>query len=134
MITFADCVIIFPIDWWVVIIWCYYLLQSANVITFVLSFFLVPVGCYHLCYHLMLSFFVIISPLFSFSWKRDTLEKNKENFSIERFSPELERYCGYKFLKEMLCIFVVSVQIFQIASFVKNSRISLNIAETLFSL
>jgi len=31
--------------------------QSANVIIFVLSFFLVLVGCYHLCYHLMLSFF-----------------------------------------------------------------------------
>jgi hypothetical protein len=33
---------------------------------FMLSFFLVPVGCYHLCYHLMLSFIVIISPLFLF--------------------------------------------------------------------
>ena len=42
-------------------------LRPQNVIIFVLSFFLVDVGCYHLCYHLMLSFFVIISPLFSFS-------------------------------------------------------------------
>ncbi len=47
--------------------------MSANFIIFMLSFFLVPVGCYHLCYLLMLSFIVIISPLFSFSWKRDTL-------------------------------------------------------------
>jgi hypothetical protein len=54
-------------------IWCYHFSQFANVIILVLSFFLVQHGCYHLCYHLMLSFFVIISPLFSFSWKRDTL-------------------------------------------------------------
>jgi hypothetical protein len=40
---------------------------SFGVIIFVLSFFLVQDGCYQLCYHLMLSFFVIISPLFSFS-------------------------------------------------------------------
>jgi hypothetical protein len=50
-----------------VIILCYHFSQFANVIIFVLSFFLVQDGCYHLCYHLMLSFFVIISPLFSFS-------------------------------------------------------------------
>ncbi len=43
--------------------WCYHFSQSANVIIFVLSFFFVHVGCYHLCYHLMLSYFVIISPL-----------------------------------------------------------------------
>jgi hypothetical protein len=55
-----------------VIFWCYHFSQFANVIIVVLSFFLVQDGCYHLCYHLMLSFFVIISPLFSFSWKRDT--------------------------------------------------------------
>ncbi len=57
-----------------IIIWCYHFSQFANVIIFVLSFFLVQEGCYHLCCHLMLSFFVIISPLFSFSWKRDTLD------------------------------------------------------------
>jgi hypothetical protein len=74
-----------------VIIWCYRLVLSLGVIIyFMLSFdviishslqllsfcviiFLVQDGCYHLCYHLMLSFFVIVSPLFSFSWKRDTL-------------------------------------------------------------
>ncbi len=58
-----------------VIIWCYHFSQFANVIIFVLSFFLVQDGCYHLCYHLMLSFFVIISSLSYFSWKRDTLTK-----------------------------------------------------------
>ncbi len=52
-------------------------------------FFLFPVnvthnGCYHLCYHLMLSFFVIISPLFSFSCKRDTLT-NKPSRTIQKF-------------------------------------------------
>ncbi len=71
-------VIIFDVIIWCyylfnVIIWCYHFSQFANVIIFVLSFFLVQHGCYHLCYHLTLSFFVIISPLFSFSWKRDTL-------------------------------------------------------------
>ncbi len=55
------------------IILCYHFSQFANVIIFVLSFFLVQHGCFHLCYHLMFSFFVLISPLFSFSWKRDTL-------------------------------------------------------------
>ncbi len=48
-------------------------IKFANVIIFVLSSFLKQDGCYYLCYHLMLSLFVIISPLFSFSWKRDTL-------------------------------------------------------------
>ncbi len=38
----------------------------------VLSFSLEHIWCYHLCYHLMLSFIVIISPSF-FPWKRDTL-------------------------------------------------------------
>ncbi len=57
------CVIIY------VIIWCYHFSWSANVIILMLSFFLIPVGCYHLCYHLILSFIVIISPLFSFSWE-----------------------------------------------------------------
>jgi hypothetical protein len=75
-----------------VIIWCYHLVLSfgviiylmlsfdviishslKNVIIFVFSLYLVQHGCYHLCHHLMLSLFVIISPLFSFSWKRDTL-------------------------------------------------------------
>jgi hypothetical protein len=49
-----------------VILWCYHFSQFANVIIFVLSFFHVQHGCYHFCYHLMLSFFVIISPLFLF--------------------------------------------------------------------
>ncbi len=49
-----------------VFIWCYHFSQFANVIIFVLSFFLVQHGCYHLCYHLMLLFFVIISPFFLF--------------------------------------------------------------------
>jgi hypothetical protein len=44
-----------------------------------LSFSLVHILCYHLRYHLMLSFIVIISPLFSFSWKRDTLDLNRVN-------------------------------------------------------
>jgi hypothetical protein len=74
--------------------------ESADVIIFVLSFFLVPVGCFHLCFYFfqyllgviiyviifpntrwvlsfMLSFDVIFFcyyfPLFSLSWKRDTL-------------------------------------------------------------
>jgi hypothetical protein len=64
-----------------VIIWCYHFSQFANVIIFVLSFFLEQHGCYHLCYHLMLSFFVIISPLFSFSWKCDTLVERGTNFN-----------------------------------------------------
>jgi hypothetical protein len=52
---------------------CFHFSQSANVIIYMSSFSLVHILCYHLRYHLMLSFFVIISPLFSFSWKRDTL-------------------------------------------------------------
>jgi hypothetical protein len=48
-----------------------------------LSFFLVPVGCYHLCYHLMLSFIASISPPFSFSWKRDTLKNLKLNSRLQ---------------------------------------------------
>ncbi len=60
-----------------VIIWCYHLGLSFDVIIFVLSFFLVQDGCYHLCYHLLLSFFVIISLLFSFSWKRDKLWRSQ---------------------------------------------------------
>ncbi len=59
-----------------VIIWCYHFSLFGNVFIFVLSFSLVQDGCYHFCYHSMLSFFVIISPLFSFSWKRDTLQKH----------------------------------------------------------
>jgi hypothetical protein len=42
------------------IILCYHFSQFANVIIFVLSFFLVQDGCYHLCCHLMLSFFDVI--------------------------------------------------------------------------
>ncbi len=71
MLSFG--VIIWCYHLFYVTIWCYHCSQFANVIIFVLSFFLVQDGCYHLCYHLMLSFFVIISPLFSFSWKHDTL-------------------------------------------------------------
>ncbi len=63
----------FPLYICCVIIWCYNFSRSANVIIFMLSFSLVHILCYHLCYHLMLSFIVITSPLFSFSWKRDTL-------------------------------------------------------------
>jgi hypothetical protein len=50
-----------------VIIWYYqlfYVIISHSLQ--MLSFFLVQDGCYHLCYHLMLSFFVIISPFFLF--------------------------------------------------------------------
>ncbi len=89
-------IIYFMLSFDVINFWCYHLLLSFGVI----------IWCYHLflCYHLMLSFltvckcynfcviifpctgwvlsfmlsfnviiFVIISPLFSFSWKRDTL-------------------------------------------------------------
>jgi hypothetical protein len=67
-----------------VIIWCYYLFyviiwcyhsHSLQMLSFLCYHFtLYSMGVsYHWCYHLMLSFFVIISPLFSFSWKRDTL-------------------------------------------------------------
>ncbi len=70
-------VIIWCYHLWYVIIWCYHFSQFANVIIFVLSFFLVQDGCYHLCYHLMLSFFVIISPFFLFpenySWTLEIL-------------------------------------------------------------
>ena len=41
-------------------------LRPQNVIIFVLSFFLVDVGCYHLCYHLMLSFLLSFPPFFLF--------------------------------------------------------------------
>ncbi len=80
-----------------VIIWWYHFSQFANVIIFVLSFFLVQDECYHLFYHLMLSFFVIISPLFSFSWKRDTLNNvlkwTQDKFEID----ENSQWCGSKF-------------------------------------
>jgi hypothetical protein len=79
--------------------------RLQNVIIFVLSFFLVHVGCYHLCYHLMLSFFVIISPLLSFSWKRDTLVKsadlpchfNIENYNFPEWSITSARQFRFKF-------------------------------------
>ncbi len=88
MLTFN--VIIFDVIIWCyylfnVIIWCYHFSQFANVIIYVLSFFLEQLGCYHLCYHLMLSFFVIISPLFSFSWKCDTLQPYKYCSHSESF-------------------------------------------------
>ncbi len=73
------CVIIWCYHLFYVIIWCYQFSQFANVIIFLLTFFLVQDGCYHLRYHLRLSFFVIISTLFSFSWKRDTLQKEAAN-------------------------------------------------------
>ncbi len=75
------CVIIY------VIIWCYHFLRSANIIIFMLSFSLVHILCYHLCYHLMLSFIVIISPLFSFSWKRDTLVLKWYSFDFPDWIP-----------------------------------------------
>jgi hypothetical protein len=59
-----------------------------------LSFFLVTVGCYHLCYHLMLSFIVIISPLFSFSWKRDTLLLSIEFYAYE-WSVPLRKHAAW---------------------------------------
>ncbi len=56
-----------------VIILCYHFWMLLIVLWICVIIF----GCYHyfyhLCYHFELSFFVIISPLFYFCWKHDTL-------------------------------------------------------------
>ncbi len=52
-----------------VIIWCYHFWWSANVIIFMLSFSLIPVGCYHLCYHLIVIIYCYHFPPFFFFLK-----------------------------------------------------------------
>jgi hypothetical protein len=67
--------------------------QSANVIIFVLSFFLVPSECYHLCYNLMLSFF---------NRKNDNTVRKCYNFCVIIFP------CTCWVLSFMLSFYVVS--------------------------
>ncbi len=73
-----------------VIIWCYHFSQFANVIIFVLSFFLVQDGCYHLCYHLMLSFLLSFPPFFLFPEKWHT----PTNLLIYKFSNQTKARAG----------------------------------------
>ncbi len=65
MLSFV--VIIWCCHLFYVIIWCYHFSQFANVVIFVLSYFLVHEGCYNLCYHLMLSFLLSFPPFFLFA-------------------------------------------------------------------
>ncbi len=83
-----------------------WMLSFSSVFIFMLSFFLENILCYHFWYHLKLSFIIIISPLFSFSWKRDTLG-NKHNLIFETCSSYVKGYASYLLLlkKNSLILF-----------------------------
>ena len=101
-----------------VIIWCYHFSQFANVIIFVLSFFLIQHGCYHLCYHLMLSF----PPLFSFSWKCDTLHIFLSKHLMKCWMVQYDGLFLYFKKSSLLCItFFQSFENFIYQDFKENS-------------
>ncbi len=84
MLSFFDVIIYFMLSLDVIIS---YSLQMLPFFCFHFSLYRMGVS-YHLCYHLMLSFFVLISPLFSFSWKRD---HSLSDLSVSRFQEKEKR-------------------------------------------
>ncbi len=84
------------LSFYVIIFWCYHIMLSFCVIIFGWSHY-----CYHLCHHFVLSFFVIISPLFYFCWKHDTLDdtrpwagKNPPDRRVSSRAYAAQQYCG----------------------------------------
>ncbi len=62
----------------------YHFSKSANAIIFMLSHFLEPIWCFHLCYHFWCFFCYNFHP-FIFYWKRDTLNNYWDRFTFNTY-------------------------------------------------